>query len=69
MTLTRRRTLTLLGGGTILAAGRDLRAKVIEDLAPDMALLLADFGTDRLRAIRPVLTDLRRFLDENRERG
>lgn len=53
----------------ITGAGRALRAKVIEDLAPDMALLLAEFGTDRLRAIKPVLTDLRKFLDENRERG
>lgn len=53
----------------ITDAGRDLRAHVIADLAPDLARLLGEFGTDRLRAIKPVLTDLRKFLDENRERG
>jgi DNA-binding MarR family transcriptional regulator len=49
--------------------GRRLRSAVIEDLGPGMLQLLCEFGTKRLLAIKPVLTDLRKFLDDNRERG
>lgn len=53
----------------ITRAGRTLRDGVIADLAPSLLRLLGEFGTDRLLAMKPVLTDLRKFLDENRERG
>lgn len=52
----------------ITPAGRALRSAVIAELAPTLLRLLGEFGTDRLLAIKPVLADLRRFLDENRER-
>ena len=48
-------------------AGRTLRADVIASLGPDFAKLAAGFDMDRLTAIKPVLTDLRIFLDRARD--
>ncbi len=53
----------------ITDAGRDLRASVIAEVAPEFMWLLDEFGTERLLSIKPVLTDLRKFLDENREKA
>lgn len=47
-------------------AGRDLRAQVIADLAPDFLDLAEGFDTEKLIGILPVLTELRIFLDEHR---
>ncbi|MEO0666602.1 MAG: MarR family transcriptional regulator [Pseudomonadota bacterium] len=48
-------------------AGRAVRADVIAGLAPDFAQLAAGFDMNRLAAIKPVLTDLRIFLDQARD--
>ncbi|WP_299656195.1 MarR family winged helix-turn-helix transcriptional regulator [uncultured Tateyamaria sp.] len=48
-------------------AGRDLRAEVIAGLAPDFARLAEGFDVARLAEIRPVLTDLRTYLDAARD--
>ncbi|MEL6620152.1 MAG: MarR family transcriptional regulator [Pseudomonadota bacterium] len=47
--------------------GRALRAAVIADLGPDFERLAAGFDMERLAAIRPVLTDLRKYLDTARD--
>ncbi|MEP1355669.1 MAG: MarR family transcriptional regulator [Tateyamaria sp.] len=48
-------------------AGRDLRSQTISALGTEFARLAADFDTDRLLAIRPVLTDLRIMMDAARD--
>ena len=48
-------------------AGRKVRSDVIAALGPDFAKLAAEFDTNKLRAIKPVLTDLRIFLDQARD--
>ncbi|MEQ3710095.1 MAG: MarR family transcriptional regulator [Tateyamaria sp.] len=48
-------------------AGRDLRSQTIGALGTEFARLAADFDTDRLLAIRPVLTDLRIMMDAARD--
>ncbi|WP_299614921.1 MarR family transcriptional regulator [uncultured Tateyamaria sp.] len=48
-------------------AGRDLRAEVIAGLAPDFARLAEGFDVARLVEIRPLLTDLRTYLDAARD--
>ena len=53
----------------ITKAGRALRGRVIGELAPEFRHLMGEFGIDRLLAVKPVLADLRRYLDENREEG
>lgn len=47
--------------------GRSLRAEVIDAMGPDLARLAAGFDMERLLAIKPVLTDLRIFLDQARD--
>jgi DNA-binding MarR family transcriptional regulator len=53
----------------ITPAGRALRDRVIAALGADFAPLAEEFGMDRLLAIKPVLTDLRKYLDDARERA
>ncbi|MEO0401157.1 MAG: MarR family transcriptional regulator [Pseudomonadota bacterium] len=48
-------------------AGRDVRAQAIAGLGPDFAALAQGFDVEQLRAILPVLTDLRQFLDAARD--
>ena len=48
-------------------AGRALRDQVIADLGPEFAKLAQGFDMDRLIAIRPVLSDLRQYLDAARD--
>ncbi|WP_299555918.1 MarR family transcriptional regulator [uncultured Tateyamaria sp.] len=48
-------------------AGRDLRAEVIAALGPDFAKLAQEFDVARLVEIRPVLSDLRAYLDAARD--
>ncbi|WP_299732778.1 MarR family transcriptional regulator [uncultured Tateyamaria sp.] len=47
--------------------GRDLRDGTIAALGPDLAQLAQGFDLDRLVDIKPVLTDLRIFLDRARD--
>lgn len=47
-------------------AGRSVRDGTIAGMEPYFTLLSEEFDTDKLRQILPVLTELRRFLDENR---
>lgn len=47
--------------------GRSLRAQILQDLAPAFGHLAKGFDTQRLAEILPVLTELRVFLDENRD--
>ena len=47
--------------------GRDVRARTIEGLAPKLAELAAGFDIARLLEIKPVLTDLRVFMDATRD--
>ncbi|MEP3054601.1 MarR family transcriptional regulator [Ascidiaceihabitans sp.] len=49
-------------------AGKDLRAQTITDLAGDSMDLIKAFDLNRLAAIKPVLTELRVFLDERRNK-
>ncbi|MEL6102695.1 MAG: MarR family transcriptional regulator [Pseudomonadota bacterium] len=46
--------------------GKALRAEIIASLGPDFQFLAEHFDTVKLQGIRPVLTALRIFLDENR---
>lgn len=48
-------------------AGRTLRADVIAGLAPEFAKLAQHFDVSRLVEIRPVLTELREYLDAARD--
>lgn len=48
-------------------AGRAMRAQVIADLGPEFVKLAQGFDMERLAAIKPVLTDLRIFLDAARD--
>jgi DNA-binding MarR family transcriptional regulator len=48
-------------------AGRALRARVIADLTADFADMMRGVEVDRLAAIRPVLTELRKFMDAARD--
>ncbi|WP_415921564.1 MarR family winged helix-turn-helix transcriptional regulator [Tateyamaria sp. SN6-1] len=48
-------------------AGRQVRQEVIAGLAPDFAELATGFDMDRLASIKPVLTDLRIYLDRARD--
>ena len=48
-------------------AGRDLRSQTIVALGEEFARMAADFDTERLLAIRPVLTDLRIMMDAARD--
>lgn len=47
--------------------GRALRAQILQDLAPAFGHLATGFDKQRLAEILPVLTELRVFLDENRD--
>ncbi|WP_299375983.1 MarR family transcriptional regulator [uncultured Tateyamaria sp.] len=47
--------------------GRDVRARTIASLAPVLAELAAGFDIERLLEIKPVLTDLRVFMDAARD--
>ena len=47
--------------------GRQQRADIIAALGPDLAFLAERFDMKRLKGIKPVLTELRIFLDENRD--
>ncbi|WP_299691790.1 MarR family transcriptional regulator [uncultured Tateyamaria sp.] len=48
-------------------AGRALRADVIASLGPDLAHMAKEFDMDKLIAIKPVLTELRIYLDQARD--
>lgn len=50
----------------LTARGRQLRADTIEGLAPDFAELAAGVDVARLAQILPVLSELRVFLDQQR---
>ncbi len=50
-------------------AGRRVRDETIAALGPDFMRLAAGFDMERLRDIKPVLSDLRVFLDNNRLEG
>ena len=47
--------------------GRALRDRTIAALAPEMARMVAEFGAERLLLIKPVLTDLRAYMDAARD--
>ena len=47
--------------------GRALRDRTIAALAPEMARMVAEFGAERLLQIKPVLTDLRAYMDAARD--
>ena len=49
--------------------GRQLRLSVIEALGPSMAKMAAKFDMHLLQEMLPKLTELRIFLDENRDIG
>lgn len=51
----------------ITAAGRDLRDGTIAALAPDFEALAQGYAPDKLRAMLPLLTELRMFLDRERD--
>lgn len=46
--------------------GHDLRNQTIQALAPDFFALIGQFDVKRLKAIKPVLSDLRQVLDDAR---
>ncbi|MEM6942116.1 MAG: MarR family transcriptional regulator [Pseudomonadota bacterium] len=48
-------------------AGRELRSQTVTALGAEFARMAVDFDTDRLLAIRPVLTDLRIMMDAARD--
>lgn len=48
-------------------AGRALRAQVIADIGADFQRMMSEFDMSRLIAIKPVLTDLRIYLDNARD--
>ena len=52
---------------TVDRAGRELCFACVVFLVPILLRLPGEFGTDRLRGIRPVLTGRRRFPDGTRE--
>ncbi|MFT7594315.1 MAG: DNA-binding MarR family transcriptional regulator [Paracoccaceae bacterium] len=47
-------------------AGRKLRNDTISAMAPEIETLTAGFDSDKLRAILPLLTELRVFMDHQR---
>ncbi len=47
--------------------GRDLRNRTIEAMAPKMLKLVSEFDAEKLLAIKPVLTDLRIYMDAARD--
>ncbi|WP_420010373.1 MarR family winged helix-turn-helix transcriptional regulator [Tateyamaria sp.] len=47
-------------------AGRALRAQVIADLGAQFQQMMTEFDVHRLTEIKPVLTDLRIYLDNSR---
>ncbi|WP_372571187.1 MarR family winged helix-turn-helix transcriptional regulator [Ruegeria jejuensis] len=49
-------------------AGRTLRARIIIDMSPQFERLARDFDISKLQDILPVLTELRIYFDENRNR-
>jgi DNA-binding MarR family transcriptional regulator len=49
--------------------GHDLRNQIIVDLGPELQKLAKELDAERLMGILPVLTELRVYLDENRNRS
>mmetsp|Transcript_4747 Transcript_4747/g.7534 ORF Transcript_4747/g.7534 Transcript_4747/m.7534 type:complete len:150 (-) Transcript_4747:48-497(-) len=49
-------------------AGRALRAQVIAALGVEFQRMMTEFDVSRLAEIKPVLTDLRIYLDNDRDR-
>ncbi|MEX0351465.1 MAG: MarR family winged helix-turn-helix transcriptional regulator [Paracoccaceae bacterium] len=49
-------------------AGRALRARIIADMTPQFERLAREFDISKLRDILPILTELRVYLDEDRDR-
>ena len=49
-------------------AGRKMRDDTIQALAPEFSALVAGFDVDKLTQIKPVLTSLREYLDDARNR-
>ena len=47
--------------------GRDLRGHTIQALAPEFMDLIAGFDVEKLQAIKPVLTELRIYMDAARD--
>jgi len=47
--------------------GRQLHSSIISDMGPAMQQLAAEFDTEKLATVLPVLTELRQFLDARRE--
>lgn len=50
----------------LTAKGHDLRNQTIQALAPEFIKLIGQFDVARLKAIKPVLSDLRQTLDDGR---
>lgn len=50
----------------IMPEGRALRDEVVAGLVPEMMTLLAQLDMEKLLEIRPILTQLRKVLDDNR---
>ena len=50
----------------ITAAGRAFRDRAIDDIAPDLEAVRAQFPEDRITDILPTLTEIRQFLDAYR---
>lgn len=50
----------------LTAKGHDLRNQTIQALAPEFITLIGQFDVARLKAIKPVLSDLRQTLDDGR---
>jgi DNA-binding MarR family transcriptional regulator len=52
----------------ITDAGKSLRNRAIEDMAPDMAEVVPQFGIEEAEAILPALRKLRSVLDQARDK-
>ena len=50
----------------ITPEGRDVRLKGLSSLQPRLETVASRFGTDRLAEILPILSDLRAYLDDER---
>jgi len=53
----------------ITADGQKFRDQAIDDIAPDLEAVRAQFPADKISKLVPALTEVRQFLDDYRERN
>ena len=53
----------------ITADGQKFRDQAIDDIAPDLEAVRAQFPVDKISKLVPALTEVRQFLDDYRERN